>query len=263
MRKFLPILLTFLICFPVSSVALDFYLAGSCNDWKPNLQAYKFAEENGVYTLQLSSLSGDFKITTSDWSKQYGCASRIEYGKTYNCIQSDNAYNILLPEDPAENITIIFDYTKPTKTLRVEKAVKLYLVGDFNDWQPLPFYEFTFENGLYILQTNNFSGRFKIASSDYGYNFGSTESVVLDGEHLLSDGEGNDMTFAGLSDENGRIKITLNPSSSIDQSDVSIIEKDENIPTEFFNLQGVRVLNPSGGIFIVKRGDNVQKIFLP
>lgn len=42
-------------------------------------------------------------------------------------------------------------------------------------------------------------------------------------------------------------------------SGVSEIMFDENAPVEYFNLQGVRVANPSNGIFIVKQGNKVTK----
>lgn len=40
---------------------------------------------------------------------------------------------------------------------------------------------------------------------------------------------------------------------------VITIAADENASVEYFNLQGVRVANPENGIFIVKKGNNVEK----
>ncbi len=37
---------------------------------------------------------------------------------------------------------------------------------------------------------------------------------------------------------------------------------DENAPVEFYNLQGVRVENPSNGIFIRRQGNNVSKVLV-
>ena len=36
-------------------------------------------------------------------------------------------------------------------------------------------------------------------------------------------------------------------------------DEDANAPVEYYNLQGVRVQNPSNGLFIVKQGNKVSK----
>lgn len=43
-------------------------------------------------------------------------------------------------------------------------------------------------------------------------------------------------------------------------SAITDIAADENAPVEYFNLQGVRVDNPSNGIFIKRQGSNVSKV---
>ena len=40
------------------------------------------------------------------------------------------------------------------------------------------------------------------------------------------------------------------------------VAADSAAPVEFFNLQGVRVDNPAGGIFIRRQGDKVQKVVI-
>ena len=47
---------------------------------------------------------------------------------------------------------------------------------------------------------------------------------------------------------------------SADQSAITDITADENAPVEYFNLQGVRVDNPSNGIFIKRQGSKVSKV---
>ena len=41
---------------------------------------------------------------------------------------------------------------------------------------------------------------------------------------------------------------------------ISEINADENAPVEYFNLQGVRVNNPEGGLFIMRQGSKVAKV---
>ena len=256
MRKFSVFIAFLAACLWSGAFAKDFYLAGGFNGWNPNDQSCKFEENNGAYTLFMESLSGDFKITTYDWSEQFGCASTIEYGNTYPCVQSDNGYNIVLPDDPATDITITFDYNN--KTVRFDKSETLYLVGDFNDWLTLPAYAFTLgDDGLYTLRTENFSGRFKIASQGYKYNFGMGGEVVLGGEHAMSH-DGADMTFAGAG---SRLLITLNPDSTDSGAASALaLPEDCDCAVEYYNLQGIRVSAPAHGIYIRRCGDKLEKI---
>ena len=43
---------------------------------------------------------------------------------------------------------------------------------------------------------------------------------------------------------------------------IADVTADENAPVEFYNLQGVRVENPSNGIFIRRQGNNVSKVLV-
>ena len=255
MNKFAALI--FLVFTFLTSEAKDFYLTGEFNGWNPNQQSSKFSEDNGVYTLFLESISGELKITTYDWSEQFGCNSRIEYGRTYNCVQTGNGANMILPDNPALNITVTFDYNN--RTVRFDKTEVFYLVGDFNEWLTLPEYAFTFEDGVYTLRTPSFSGRFKIATEDYSRSFGIAKEIFQDSEQIMSEG-GGDMTFAGAE---GPIVITFNPDSR--NSGVNMNRETDcgnEGPIEYYNLQGVRVLNPSSGIYIKRRGSASEKILI-
>lgn len=37
---------------------------------------------------------------------------------------------------------------------------------------------------------------------------------------------------------------------------------DENAPVEYFNLQGVKVVNPENGIYVKKQGSKAVKVVL-
>lgn len=206
--------LLFLVLFSVAATlsAKDFYLAGSCNGWTPNNPSYKFTESQPkIYTLTLASLSGDFKIVTSAWEEQYGCKSSVKFGQTYEVVQSDNAFNITLPQDPAKNVTITFDYDK--KTIRFDLSTSLYLIGDFNDWMILPKYEFSFNNGVYTLKTASFSGDFKVVTSD-NREYGNGQKLSPGSETLLS-ANGANMKFDGTNVKSGMVLITVNPNSDL------------------------------------------------
>ena len=43
---------------------------------------------------------------------------------------------------------------------------------------------------------------------------------------------------------------------------VEIVENDANAPVEFFNLQGIRVDNPSNGLYIMRQGKTARKVII-
>ena len=225
-KKYLFLSLCFLVGF-LQVKALDFYLAGSCNDWKPNLENYKFSEEDGVYTLSLTSLGGDFKITTPGWEHQYGCKTPVKYGETVKAIESNNSYNITLPDNPAHNVLITFDYKN--LTLKFDILPTLFLVGDFNSWLTLPKYQFTLQEGLYVLTTESFTGKFKIICPDYDYSLGNGAKIQQEKETLISL-KGGDMSFDG--GNSSMIRITVTQSSLLSTEDEEETEVNPDDPQE-------------------------------
>lgn len=253
MRKILLMLIA-----GVAATALhakDFYLTGDFNGWQPNQPAYRFIEADGVYTLSLATITGELKITTSAWEEQFGCNSTIAYGRTYTAVQTGNGSNIRLPEDPAYDVTIVFDYKN--RTLRIDKETTLYLVGDFNDWQILPNYAFRHADGVYTLTTRNFSGRFKVASAGYGIQFGGAGQVNTGAEKGIAE-NGDDMTFTGSSRK--YITLTLNPSGTTNGIVKTGTDAISDAPAEYFDLSGRRVVSPGPGIYIRRQGSNIEKI---
>lgn len=43
---------------------------------------------------------------------------------------------------------------------------------------------------------------------------------------------------------------------------ISFVENDENLPVEFYNLQGLKVENPSAGYYIMRQGNKVSKVLV-
>jgi hypothetical protein len=53
------------------------------------------------------------------------------------------------------------------------------------------------------------------------------------------------------------VKYLSEPVSGIEE-----VGADENAPVEYFNLQGVRVANPSAGIYVRRQGSKVEKVYI-
>lgn len=55
--------------------------------------------------------------------------------------------------------------------------------------------------------------------------------------------------------------MTLNVSPTGSTGTVELVV-DENAPAEYYNLQGVRVYNPAGGLYLVRKGGKVSKVMI-
>ena len=59
--------------------ATDYYFVGAANGWSNNNDAWKFTDVNGVLTLEVADLYGEFKVTENGgWHPQHGAAAAGE-----------------------------------------------------------------------------------------------------------------------------------------------------------------------------------------
>jgi hypothetical protein len=144
MKKFYFFIVALFAMIAANAENPTLYLRGGINNWGTG-DTYKFVENDGVYTLTLDELSGEFKIAEEDWTQpNYGGASDIEIGTTYTLTESGS--NCTLKESAIADATITF--TLATKELVVtgaaaEKNYELYLRGVFNDFAASDEYKFT------------------------------------------------------------------------------------------------------------------------
>lgn len=242
------------------------YLAGTINNWASDNASYRFTENGGIYTLTVPRLSGEFKIVTKDWSLQFGCDSKIEYGHEYSCFHTSNGSNISLVDNVGIDVVLTFDLEN--MILTADGVPTLYLVGDFNNWTVSPLYAFGYDNGVYTLKTSDFNGAFKVVTADNSLQFGTHFGLNLDlgREYALMD-SGADMTFGGLpSRASSRVKITVRANGTPFNGSVSGIEDVDascaGANVEYYNLQGVRVANPGNGFYIKRTGSVIEKIYV-
>lgn len=262
MNKILPTAIALLIAAGSALASPDYYLTGSFNGWTPNQAAFKFTEEGDIYTLKVASLSGDFKVTTPNWEHQFGAASPLEYGETYKCIESGNAYNMVLAEGTGSDLTITFDDSN--KTIRVDAAATIYLVGDFNGWLPSPAYSFTESDGKYVLRTDSFTGPFKIVSATGSISLGAPSGlgVLAPNVEVLMEEGGGSLNFSGLPGGSGKIRITIVADSKANSVAAPGADCNEEERTEYFTLQGIRVAEPGPGLYIRRTGSHAEKVLI-
>jgi len=199
--------------------ATDYYYAGAANGWSNNNEAWKFTEVEGVLTLEVADLYGDFKITENGaWHPQHGAAAAGEgvvLNGSYNLVKCDDSQGeadapadckILIPAGQGEgewrykNAKLTLDAADPDHLVIALVAGTLYdhsddpktyqIVGSFNGWSAADAPSFEEVNGVLTVTVDNLSGTFKIIeehswTNQWGRNWDTGEDVVLGEPYLL------------------------------------------------------------------------------
>ena len=174
--------------------ATDYYFAGEASGWSNNNESFKFVEVDGVLTLEVADLYGEFKVTENgSWHPQHGAAAAGE-GVALNtpytlvkCIdtpekpEADAPANaaILMPENSGfekpryKDAKLTLDVSNPDAIIINLVAGTLYdyaagpttyqIVGAFtNNWSLADAIQFEDVNGVLTANVPDLSGTFKI-----------------------------------------------------------------------------------------------------
>ena len=172
--------------------ATDYYFAGAANGWSNNNDSYKFVEVEGVLTLEVEDLYGDFKVTENgSWHPQHGAAASgegVALNGSYNLVKCDDSEGekdapanctILIPENQTEGADYRYKNAKLTLNAANPDALVISLVsgtlydhsaapktyqivGAFNSWDAAGAPSFEDVNGVLTVTVENLSGTFKI-----------------------------------------------------------------------------------------------------
>ncbi len=129
----------------------DVYLIGDFNEWRKNDTAYKFTENNGVFTLTImgkdnakfaKGSSTSFKIYIGGLpdDQAYRSDASCTSGDDHNCALNVTCGQTITINDNKENSTpnpdeCITTFTYYNQYANAENNVSgVYLVGSFNDW---------------------------------------------------------------------------------------------------------------------------------
>jgi hypothetical protein len=203
MKKFYFFIVALFAMIAANAENPTLYLRGGISSWNAT-DEYKFTENDGVYTLTVAELSGEFKIADASWSSgaNFGGASDIEIGTAYTL--TDGGSNCTLKESAVANATLTF--TLATKELVVtgaaaEKNYELYLLGDLNDWTASEEYKFsTSDYKVYTLSLeslpadkafqiadNTWSVRYNVQDYQLGYGVYTADKGVDYGMKVAED----------------------------------------------------------------------------
>lgn len=189
MKKFFTFALAMMAAMTIN--ATDYYYAGAANGWSNNNDNWKFTEVEGVLTLEVADLYGDFKITENgNWHPQHGGAVEGEgvlLGGSYNLVKCDDGQGeadapanckILIPDGQGEgewrykNAKLTLNAADPDHLVISLVAGTLYdhsaapktyqIVGAFNGWDAAGAPSFEEVNGVLTVNIADLSGTFKI-----------------------------------------------------------------------------------------------------
>ncbi len=251
----------------------DLYLRGSLLGWNTLDETNQFTTTDGEnYTLSLDKLSGDFKIADSTWGQyNFGSASNIDLDTEYTLTNSSTSGNCSLREGSATNVTIYF--TLSTGVLKISgtegtfEYPDLYIIGDYSSWDFAQSVKMERNDKVYTATVASFpAGGFKIAADGYAPNFGSDEATpeIAVGTLFNTATNGNNITLA-TDVVNAKFTFTYEREGAstllIESGEeaVATIGADNTAAKVYYTVDGVRVDNPTKGLYIVKQGDKVTK----
>lgn len=149
--------------------------------------------------------------------------------------------------------------------ISVEPGVDIYIRGDFNNWDTTHRLNYL-GNGIYEydLQDADFSGAFKIASSDWNtIDFGAVEDGMTPQaeQEFKLEKIGKNINFPQVLTRRMVVDIKNETLMFTDYSGVDAVETDSADRTEIYTVTGQRVSEiGDNGIYIVKTGTKTVKI---
>lgn len=255
-------------------------LVGAYSDPSWNFTAsVTFIGEGDNLSCTIPELISDFKIvdiTNNNWDVQYGTSTPLEIGVDYTLsgkVNGEDPANMSFaaPILAAKNATVSWNPTTAVMKITASESdiVKgyptLYVTGSFCEWAA-PGAEGSVlcdnEGGLYtaIVDFGDATdSEFKLAGAGWsneiagGVEVGNTPVAVTKGGDNLK------------TNMNGTLKLVFDMDKmemyfSTDTG-VAAVDANESAPV-YYNLQGVRVENPSTGLYIVRKGTKTEKIIL-
>lgn len=146
----------------------------------------------------------------------------------------------------------------------------LFFVGEVNDWQFLDEYKMEADDAVYTYSTGVIRGGFpfKLSDNSWKNSYTTKDSKMTTGKtYEVVTGDGlPDMAFATDVEDAQLIldiearTLTIRGTAGIDNV---LAGDDDTTPAEYFTLSGIKVTNPTTGLYIMRRGTKVSKIHIP
>ena len=265
------------------------YMVGYNGAWDP-ANPTEITGENGVYTAKAVEFTNtEFKLSTTKgtWDEfnagVYGVESTpIEIGAEV-ALKKGYSNNITIAT--AGTYDVVVDLENMTITLKgvVNYPEVIYAIGDINglSWSTSEGVAFDhkgegiYEGSINIDNSDNGYGYFQFATTlgadwdavNAGTRYGATENNQLVEPNIAYNMTNN---WAGGTQSwkcaegscNIQVDIVNCTMTILEYTGVEDVNVDENAPVEYYNLQGVKVENPTTGTYIKVQGKKTTKVYL-
>ncbi len=301
MKKFYTLALAAIAALSVNAQSLYMVGDGEGLGWDPE-NPLEAALADGSYTFEVKELAKfKISTEKGGWDDAFNpngvniMLTKDNLGQEIDVTKGASA-DIATPWVGDYKIVINADLTKAvvtTTTPAPEGPTVIYFRGDMNNWgnddaeqgivgaEELAKWQFTFvstdEQGDHYTftckdgQMIEAGQSFKIADAKWAkVNYSAGTEIALDDVSLWKAGIQENTTLA--EDWNGTCTIIVPADPTLDApvmftnensgDGVESIEADNNAAPVYYNLQGVRVANAENGLFIVKKGNKVSKVFV-
>lgn len=249
----------------------DIYLRGNCNGWAAQSN-YKFHKaDDGTYRLFLSHLEGAFKLAGPIWGD-----GNVDLGLTNKTLDLEKATpldsrgaNIFLTVDKVDNVTLILDWQHKT-LLATQHPDEEFDIDDYytvyfrnihsTPWEKVNV--FTFNPmahgnwpGTPAMIVNANGEDLWMHKFDKKHNEGDICLIFNNGKSGKGVNQTEDLPLHdnGIYTLSGFTGEYVKKSSNLEINSVDVLA-----PVEYYNMQGIRVENPSNGIFIRRQGSNTR-----
>lgn len=255
------------------------------------------ANNNKIYTWEGDLKVGEFKILTDltegyDGLTLHPLAANTPIGKDkiYNapfaCYKGgdDNKWNVSVAGTykltfNCEDCTMSSEFVKETEyewpAVTPIETETLYLIGVVCGWNKdnAPACTKAAEGNVFVYEGQLPEGTFRATTTKA---WGTHIRPKVNNCPIGSEAYAGDFTYVDEPDFNwdvkeaGNYRLTFdldNWTINTERLDVSssaqfVIGNMDNVPCEYYNLNGVRVQSPSKGIYIVKQGSKVSKVII-
>ena len=269
--------------------------AGEGLGWEPGTPM-EVTEADGKYTFDIAGLT-QFKLSTAmgTWDEFNAGGLTCEYteenlGSAVALVQGDG--NIGTPWKGDYHVVVVLG-DEPTLTLTTSTPKPtgdpdMFIRGGMNNWGNDGLddtWKFTSKGGgnyIFVAQdatTIEAGLEFKFADADWDkFNYGlgivtvNTKEEQEDGDEVGAHWNYNGDNSSVSENFTGTIYVTVNLDKTTDGAEVIFLKNyfesndgvesaivENNEAKEYYNLQGVRVAQPTQGIYVVRQGGKVFK----
>ena len=263
------------------------YMVGHDNAWDP-ANPLEIAGQYGVYTMEgVEFTNAEIKISTSkgSWAEFnancYDATSTVAIGEPATLKKGD--LNIKIAATGKYDVTIDLENMTITLTGKVEYPEVIYVLGNVNG------YSWSTSEGVALAHVGDgvYEGEFVVDNADNGFGYFTFVSTLGDSWDVVNAGtrygatESDKLVEANTSYpmtnnwgngsqswkcEAGKCRVQVDivncTMQILEFTGVEGVEFDENVPVEYYNLQGVKVENPTNGTFIKVQGNKTAKVYI-